>query len=114
MSRLGPFLYTNIDCCIVLTGKFSSVLSALDRHREAVSKGVRYRNRCPRCEATSGFAPHELRRRRVRVIVDLAVQVFAIVIIDRNQMTETRQPTCLGKLRASAYAVIAGEMTAAD
>lgn len=78
----GPVpLNTNIHCWIVLASTTSSILSVLDQHREAISKGVRYRNRCTRCEATSGFTRHELRRRRVRVIVDLAVQVFAIVII---------------------------------
>ena len=53
---------------------------ALDRHQQAIRDGVRYRNRCMRCQATGGFTRHELRRRQVRVIVDLTVQVCAIVV----------------------------------
>ena len=58
----------------------SPVLEALNQHRQAVSKGTRYRNRCGRCEANGGFTRHELRRRGVRVIVDLTVQVCSIVV----------------------------------
>jgi hypothetical protein len=53
---------------------------ALDRHQQAIRDGVRYRNRCMRCHATGGFKRHELRRRQVRVIVDLTVQVCVIVV----------------------------------
>lgn len=58
----------------------SSALTSLEEHREAVSKGVRYRERCSRCDATSGFTRHEVRRRLLRLIVDLTVQVHVIVV----------------------------------
>ena len=58
----------------------TSVSEALDRHQQAVDAKRRYRNRCSRCEANGGFTRHELRRRKVRVIVDLTVQVSSIVI----------------------------------
>ena len=58
----------------------SPVLAALDRHQEAISKGVCYRKRCVRYNATGGFTRHELRRRQVRVIVNLIVEVHRIVI----------------------------------
>jgi hypothetical protein len=77
---LGPFLSQNLVCCIALSTTASSVLLALDEHRQAVCEGRRYRNRCGRCEANGGFTRHELRRRQVRVIVDLTVQVCSIVV----------------------------------
>jgi hypothetical protein len=58
----------------------TSILAALDRHQQAVSDRVRYRNCCGRCQANGGFKRHELRRRQVRVIVDLTVQVHGIVV----------------------------------
>jgi len=58
----------------------SSVLEALNQHRQAIAKRVRYRNRCGRCEANGGFTRHDLRRRWVRVIVDRTVQVYRIVV----------------------------------
>ena len=41
---------------------------------------MRYRERCSRCDATSGFTRHEVRRRLLRLIVDLTVQVHVIVV----------------------------------
>jgi len=66
---------------IVLDAGSPSVLEAVEQHQRAVSAGRRYRNRCGRCEAASGFTCHERRRRKVRVIVDLTVQVLSIVVI---------------------------------
>ena len=67
--------------CIGLVATATSILAALEQHQQAVSDRVRYRNRCGRCEANSGFTRHELRRRQVRLIVDFTVQVFSIVVI---------------------------------
>jgi len=58
----------------------SSILAAIHEHNEAVGKGVRYRNWCKRCEATSDFKCHELRRRGIRVIVDRTVQVLSMIV----------------------------------
>jgi hypothetical protein len=58
----------------------SSVQDVLQRHSEAIRSGRSYRERCSRCDATGGFRRHELRRRQLRVIADLTVQVHAIVI----------------------------------
>ena len=66
---------------IVLSDTLSPILVAMDRHQQAISKGARYRQRCNRCEATSGFTRHELRRRTLRVIVDLTVQIHSIILI---------------------------------
>ena len=53
----------------------------IERHQHAISHNERYRKRCLRCDATQGFAKHELRRRKVRVIVALTVQVVSVVVI---------------------------------
>ena len=78
MQRLVP-LNKQISW-IVLTDSLSPVLVAMDRHQRAISKGARYRQRCNRCEAT-GFTRHELRRRSLRVIVELTVQIHSIIVI---------------------------------
>jgi hypothetical protein len=65
---------------IVLPDTASSVLQVLEQHQQAVRQGRRYYNCCSRCEATGGFTRHELRRRKVRVIVDLTVEVCSIVV----------------------------------
>ena len=68
-------------CCgIGLRAIVSSVLEALNQHRQTIAKRARYRNRCGRCEANGGFTRHDLRQRRVRVIVDRTVQVCRIVV----------------------------------
>lgn len=43
--------------------------------------GDLYRDRCLRCNATGGFTIHERRRRGLRVISDLFVQVRRIIVI---------------------------------
>ncbi len=78
-SITGTFL-SKKHSFIVLAATRSPVLAALDRHQEAISKGVCYRKRCVRYIATGGFTRHELRRRQVRVIVNLIVEVHRIVI----------------------------------
>lgn len=66
---------------IVLATTSSPILAAIEKHQEAISLNVRYRKRCLRCDATQGFKKHELRRRKLRVIVSLTVQVLSIVLV---------------------------------
>jgi hypothetical protein len=58
-----------------------SILDAIAKHQEAIFQNVRYRKRCLRCDATEGFKKHELRRRKIRVILSLTVQVLSIVLV---------------------------------
>jgi hypothetical protein len=77
---LRPVPLTLDSLLIVLPAPSPSVLEAVEQHQKAVSCGRRYRNQCRRCEANGGFVRHELRRRQVRLIVLLTVQVLWIVV----------------------------------
>lgn len=56
----------------------------IQRHNEAVRRNsrdrIRYRNRCAACKESAGFAPHELRSRGLRYIVDNTVICTRIVL----------------------------------
>lgn len=80
MLRPGPFLSKPKHSPIVVSATPSSISEALEKHRQAIDAKTRYRNRCNRCKANGGFTRHELRRRKVRVIVELAVHVISIVV----------------------------------
>jgi hypothetical protein len=83
----GPFLSDkHLGCLssgafIVVADLGSSVLESIELHRRRVSAGWRYRECCNRCESSSGFTKHEARRRQVRVLVGLTVQIVKIAIL---------------------------------
>jgi hypothetical protein len=59
----------------------NDLLAAVNRHNEAVRRlsedRVRYRANCAICNGDR-FAPHELRRRSLRIIVGCRVQVLTL------------------------------------
>lgn len=60
----------------------SSAGSEVERHNEAVRqpRAVRacYRKSCARCDHPGRFAPHELRRRGLRLVVDHTVLCLTV------------------------------------
>jgi hypothetical protein len=60
----------------------SPAVSEVERHNRAVCQPgatrACYRNSCARCEHSGRFAPHELRRRGLRLIVDHTVLCLTI------------------------------------
>ena len=83
----------------------SSVLEAIELHRLRVSRGLRYSERCTRCESSIGFTKHEARRRQVRVLVDLTVQIVKITILRWRCVACRRVFTDLPDFPASLPAV---------
>ncbi len=72
-----------------------SVLEAIELHRLRVSGGWRYFECCTRCESSIGFTKHEARRRQVRVLVGLTVQIVKITILRwRASLVGACSPTC--------------------
>lgn len=65
---------------IVMPNATHPVLERIAQSQKEVLAGHCSRESCARCSARGPFARHELRRRKLRVIVDTVVQVLSIVI----------------------------------
>ena len=80
LSRAPVPPYTNLYGVVIdSTAPPHSVIDSIDAYEAAVRAGHCGQETCARCES-GRFARHELRRRKLRVIVDGTVRILSLVI----------------------------------
>jgi hypothetical protein len=73
-----------------------SVLSEIDHHERMVAAGRPYRTSCPCCDEKEFFARHDMRRRKLRILIDFAAAAGRAVKVVTITLVRWRCGRCRG------------------